>query len=106
MTNDLKLILLGYVPYSFDDKDGKKVSGCSVWFLEEKPQNDEYGQGFIPKKANMPYEFKNELAGVKFPYLASPQLTTRFTSKGAKAVIGGFDLMKPIDLILSDLNKK
>lgn len=104
--SELKVTILGYAPYSFfNEKENKNVEGCTVWFIEEKPQNDDYGYGFIPRKATMPFKYQEELAGVAFPYVASPELVTRFTSKGAKAVIENFNLINPVRFV-SDLVKK
>lgn len=106
MGGPITVTLLGYTPYSFKNEDGEKVQGCTVWFIEEKPQNDEYGYGFIPRKATMPHDFKEELAGLKFPYTAEPELVTRFTSRGAKAVIENFHVKNPVEFkIQTPINK-
>lgn len=95
----LKVTLLGYGTYSFKDDNGKQVQGTTVHFLEQTPQNDEYGFGFIPRKVTMPYEFQNNLKGIAFPYSAEPVMVTRFTSKGAKAVIEDFVLDSPVKIV-------
>lgn len=103
---NLKINVLGYVPYSFKDKEtGNLVSGLSVWFTEEKAQNDDYGVGFIPRKITMPYEYKNILQGISFPYSAEPKFSTRFTSKGPKTEISELDFKDPIKFIIDKINK-
>lgn len=99
----IQVTILGYNSYKFEDDKGKEVSGTAVHFVEQTPQNDDYGHGFVPRKATMPYEFQDELRGIKFPYLAEPQLVTRFGAKGAKAVIEDFDLISPAKFVIENL---
>jgi hypothetical protein len=85
---ELKLFVLGYTPYKFKDKDSEKIiSGISVWFIEEKAQFDDYGVGFLPRKVTMPYAFKDKLEKLTYPFQADPVMATRFTAKGAIAVM-------------------
>jgi len=102
----VQVILVGYVPYKFNDAEGKEVKGCTCWFLEQTAQYDDYGQGFIPKKVTLPYDYKDQLQGIKFPYLAEPVLATRFTSKGAKTVVSEFKLAVPVQFVIDKVTNK
>lgn len=99
MENNLKVTVLGVQPYKFnDDKTGREVSGCSVYFIEQKPQNDDFGVGYLPKKASLPYEAYGFLKTFQFPQEAEPVMETSFTSKGARIKITDFKPLKKADL--------
>lgn len=99
MEKKLVVTVLGVQPYKFnDDKTGREVSGCSVYFIEQNAQNDEYGVGFVPKKASLPHEAFQYLKTFQFPQDCEPVMETFFTSRGAKIKITDFKPLKTADL--------
>lgn len=97
MEKQVIVTLLGAKPYDFiDEKTGRNVKGCTVFFHEEKPQKDDYGVGFLPKKTTFPYENYNKFVDINFPSKATPEMETRFTSKGAMTKIVDFKPLKTV----------
>lgn len=95
MNKDVVVNILGVQPYSFtDEKTGREIKGCSVYFHEEKEQNNEFGVGFIPRKASLPLEMYANISKFNFPCKANPVMETQFTSRGAKTKITDFKPLK------------
>lgn len=95
----VQVTLLGVQPYKFNDKEtGREVAGCNAYFLEQSEQNDEFGKGFIPKKASLPYEAFGVMKHYEFPTVADAILSTSFTAKGVRTKITDFKPIKKANI--------
>lgn len=94
MAEKVQVILLGVQPYNFKNDNNEEVKGCNAYFIETTMQNDEYGNGFLPKKATLLHEKYSDLKELDFPIVANAVLQTTFTSKGVRTKVSDFEKIK------------
>ncbi len=76
-----EVILLGYCPYSFNDDQGKKVEGISVWVLPTEKDTNTNIVGYFPCKYNLPYSELDSLAFPVYPCKAKAVFKINLVSK-------------------------
>lgn len=95
MERTITVNLKGAKPYKFTDKEsGREVAGCNVFFELLDQQNNDEGKGFLPQKANLPYEAWDYMRSIDYPSAADAVLKDEFTSKGVRTKIVNFIPLK------------
>jgi hypothetical protein len=94
MADKVQVYLTGVQPVNFKNDAGDEIKGCNAFFLETAKQNNEFGVGFLPKKAFISFDQFNVLSSLEFPHLVNACLVTRFTNKGVKTNVESFEPIK------------
>lgn len=94
---EIEVLLLGIEPYFFTDKTGRNVELVGVYFVEPKPEDNEYAKGYIPKKVNVSIENLSILRDLEYPYVASAKVEARLTKRGIVSKVIGFEPIRKID---------
>lgn len=47
--------VLAIKPYDFTDKEGRKIKGCNLFYLDQ-PETSSGAKGYLPIKVGLPYE--------------------------------------------------
>mgnify|MGYP005627866403 CR=1 FL=1 len=98
--NNFELTVLGVSSYSFtDEKSGRLVQGTNVWFVEKTKTCNDNTEGFIPKKATIPYELFPKMQKMDFPFLCKPIMEQSFGSKGVITKVVDFEPIKKVEKI-------
>jgi hypothetical protein len=86
----LQVLILGVSRYNFEDKDGKKLTGTSVHYVQLSHSNENDKFGYFPAKANLSYDDFEVFRGLKFPLQADADWTLDMSNKRNPVKITGF----------------